>query len=301
MKIVASLLALAVAGAAAADEPASYIGPGDCRVLNRHPRDNEQIAWDGPCVDGYAHGQGVLVWYHDGAAVSRYEGTLVRGDEEGFGKRTGGDIGAYVGQFKNGLPEGEGTMTYTLGGSYQGQWKAGRRDGKGVITYAGSGRKQEIVFRDGAPADAPAAPVENNTYVQRDMQSILWRRQAIGAVPTNRRWSELTAGQQAVVRRAFPALAPGDEPPYPLNGSRKLFEQLSEAADRLRPEGELALFVTVGADGKARSVSATGKPDPVLARYVATALMLEPYKPAICDGKPCEMVYPFKVKFTSNP
>lgn len=297
MKIVAPLLALTIAGTAAADEPASYIGPTDCRVANRHPRDNEQIAWDGPCVDGYAHGQGVLVWYRDGAATSRYEGTLLRGDEHGFGKRTRGDIGTYVGQFKNGAPEGEGTMTYTLGGSYQGQWKAGKRDGKGVITYAGSGRKQEIVFRDGEPADAAAAPVEDKTYVQRDMHSILWRRQASGPVPTNRRWSELTPAQQAVIRRAYPALAPGDEPPYPLNGSGKLFAQLSEAADRLGADGELELFVRVGADGKARSVSAIGKPDPVLARYVASALMLEPYKPAICDGTPCEMVYPFKLKF----
>lgn len=301
MKIVASFLALTIAGTAAADEPASYIGRADCRVANRHPLDNEQIAWDGPCVDGYAHGQGVLVWYRDGAATSRYEGTLVRGDEDGFGKRTRGDIGTYVGQFRNGAPDGEGTMTYTLGGSYQGQWKAGKRDGKGVIAYAGSGRKQELVFRDGEPADAADAPLEDKTYVQRDMHAILWRQQASGPVPSNRRWSELTPAQQAVVRRAYPALAPGDEPPYPLNGSSKLFAQLSEAADRLGADGELVLFVRVGADGKARSVSAIGKPDPALARYVASALMLEPYKPAMCDGRPCEMVYPFKLEFTLKP
>lgn len=300
MKIVALLLALAIAGTAAAEEPAKS-APADCRVVNRHPHGNEEIAWDGPCVDGYAHGQGVLVWYRGGAATSRYEGTLVHGQEDGFGKRIRGEVGTYVGQFRNGEFEGEGTMTYTLGGSYQGSWKAGKRDGRGVITYAGSGRKQEVVFRDGHPVEGADAPAEHKTYVQRDMQSLHWPAQAFARVPTKKRWSELTPGQQAVIRRPYAALAPGDEPPYPLHGTSRLFAQLSEAAGRLGADDELLLFVRVGADGKGKSVSAIGKPDPQLVRFVASALMLEPYKPAMCDGQPCEMIYPFNVKFTLQP
>lgn len=304
MKIAACVLVLAVPSTAMADEPISYIGPADCRVVNRHPHDNEEIAWSGACVDGYAHGKGVLVWYRDGAAVSRYEGALVRGDEDGFGTRTRGDTGTYVGQFKNGALEGIGTMTYTLGGSYEGGWKAGKRDGKGIITYAGSGRRQEVVFRDGELVDAVGAPAEDKVYVQKDPEPVLGSRvlrtQWTAPFPTNKRWSEITPVQQANVRRVYDALAPGDEPPFPLNGSKKLLAQISEAADKLDARGELVLYVRVGADGKAKSVSTISKADPVLLRYVATAVMLEPYKPAMCDGKPCEMAYPFYFSFVAE-
>jgi hypothetical protein len=62
--------------------------------------------------------------------------------------------------------------------------------------------------------------------------------------------------------------------------------------------GALTLAVNVNAAGKAVSVEVLRSPDMQMAKLVATVLMLQAYKPAICKGSPCEMQYPFRMNFT---
>lgn len=303
MKTAACLLALCtISSTAVADEPPAYIGPPDCRVVNPHPVEHERVTWSGACKDGYAQGDGVLVWYQDDIAGSRYEGTLVRGQEEGVGTLVTADHNLYSGEFRNGLPEGKGEAVYMLGGRYEGAFKAGRPHGNGVMTYAGSGRRQEGEFREGKLIGTASVSKEDKTYVLRaregNTDSRIPRALAYAAVPTNKSWAQLTPEQQEVIRGSYKALAPGDEPPYPLKGPGKLFAALSQAVGKLDAHGQLRLFVLVGADGKAKSVSVLGKPEPEMLRFAAAAVMLEPYKPAMCDGKPCEMLYPFCFEFT---
>jgi hypothetical protein len=142
---------------------------------------------------------------------------------------------------------------------------------------------------------------DDQTYIQHEtmarMASRIPRAQANSPVPTNKSWTELTPEQQEVIRRLYKALAPGDEPPYPLKGPAKLYAELAHAVGRQQARGELLLYVLVGADGKAISVSVAGKPDPETMRVAAAAVVLEQYKPALCDGKPCEMLYPFSFNF----
>jgi len=306
VKTAACLLALCtISSTAMADEPVAYIGPPDCRVVNQHPVEHERVTWSGACKDGYAQGQGVLAWHRGDAVTSRYEGTLVRGQREGSGTAVSAAHDIYAGEFRNGLPEGTGEALYALGGRYEGAFKAGRPHGKGVMTFAGSGRRQEGEFREGKLIGTASVSKEEKTYIQRGQEAHVGSRipwaLAYAPVPTNKSWAQLTREQQEVVRDSYTALAPGDEPPYPLNGPGKLFAALSQAVGKLDASGELLLYVLVGADGKARSVSVLGKPEPQMLRFAAAAVVLEPYKPAVCDGKPCEMLYPFSFRFTMEP
>jgi hypothetical protein len=57
--------------------------------------------------------------------------------------------------------------------------------------------------------------------------------------------------------------------------------------------------VLVGADGKAKEVRKVGSfDDDDVVRYVAGGAMALRYKPAVCHGQPCEMVYPISMEFT---
>lgn len=64
----------------------------------------------------------------------RYEGTIVNGKREGFGKLTYADGAYYEGHFKNGKMEGEGTLFYgPERPAYQGNWLADQFHGYGVL------------------------------------------------------------------------------------------------------------------------------------------------------------------------
>lgn len=249
---------------------------------------------------GRPHGYGFFRY----ANGSKYKGGVVDGLPEGEGTWTSRDGSRYVGQWRAGKKEGKGRVDFALGGSYEGGWLDDGFYGAGVLTYAGSGRKVES--KTGAEwALALARPVvaapSDNRYGLKENSlrtGTNIRRAAVhSAAPSDRSYADLTPEQQAIVRNAYAALAPGDEPPYPLNGPKELYTAIVKALGRVGDRSELTLLVRVGADGAAKSVSAVGSPTPELLQFAATAVMLQKYKPAVCDGTPCEMMYPFSFKF----
>ncbi len=65
-----------------------------------------------------------------------YEGPLVDGLREGFGKLTYADGSIYEGEFVNNLPSGnDETLTFADGKQYQGTFVAGRMQGFGTLTW----------------------------------------------------------------------------------------------------------------------------------------------------------------------
>ena len=117
-------------------------------------------------------------------------------------------------------------------------------------------------------------------------------------VPINRRYAELTLNEQEIVKSAYEAMRPLDEPPYPIDGLKPVFEALREVQRKLLAEGELSMFVEVDPKGQATAVSVMKSPDPKLTQVVASVLMLTKYKPAVCRGQPCQMAYPLRMTFT---
>ncbi|MFL6671818.1 MAG: MORN repeat-containing protein [Massilia sp.] len=247
--------------------------------------------------NGVPHGKG----YFKNAQM-QYEGDVVNGKPEGNGVVVYDNGDRYEGQWKDGLRDGSGRITYMLGGSYEGQWKRGKRDGKGVLVYAGSGRRYEGEFTQGRVAGTLPPPKQAATSysLKSDLpvvgSNIPYDIARGSDVPLNVGYAELTPEQQRLVRSHFPALEDGDEPPYPLHGVRQFFDLVSKAVGRSRIEGDLRLWVTVGADGEALSVASVGQVDEKMKYFVAAAAMSVKYKPAVCRGKPCQMLYPFRLR-----
>lgn len=252
--------------------------------------------------NGVPHGQGYFK-YADGKGL--YEGGVVDGERDGKGIFIDTDRSRYEGGWKGGKRDGQGRQTFTLGGSYEGEWKDDKFHGQGTIVYAGSGHRYEGRFEHGHVAGKATEEVaDNGQYaLKRDQNkhgSRIREDMAVAFLPPELPWGKLSAAEQNLFRSFYPALEAGDEPPFPVDGQRALIEALAKIRDAKFAEatGPLLLYVLVGKDGKPKSVTSIGSPHPDLARYASMAAMAQAFKPAMCRGEPCEMIYPLSLDFT---
>jgi hypothetical protein len=137
----AALLALASAATAVGQQlPSSWIADpqSGCRAWNSAPRADESVTWEGPCVDGYVDGKGVLQWFTKGVLSEIDDGEFKKGKLEGYAVMTSGPDFKFEGEFRDHLPNGPGTMHDADGQVYSGQWingcfsEGGRRKAFGV-------------------------------------------------------------------------------------------------------------------------------------------------------------------------
>jgi hypothetical protein len=244
-----------------------------------------------------AHGQGFFK-YPDG---SMYEGGVDMGNYSGPGIFQDADRSRYEGEWVNGRREGQGRAIWTVGGSYDGHWRHGQFDGQGTIVYIG-GRTYTGQFKDGRVAGLPPlAPVEQRTFhianTETHVRSLIPGETSTSPV-SGSRWNDLSENEKRIVKLRYPALEDGDEPPYPLEGMRPLSAGLTKVGYVDSSfEGILRMNVLVGADGKAKSATAVGKLPPEVAKYIGGVLLITRYKPAICHGTPCDMLFPFVTNF----
>lgn len=253
--------------------------------------------YTGGFLRGRPHGQGYLL----SKGGNQFEGSFVNGQLEGQGTVLWTDGSEYSGEWKNGMRHGRGEIKYAEGGAYSGEWKADKRHGQGRIVYAGSGRQADVRFDNDLLAGT--APLEK-TIVPDSLRAKDRSPTVTGYLPLEQPWDEMTEPQKNVVRNFYRALKPGDDPPYPEAGTRSLFQQIVKANASVGAEGNLLIQVVVGADGKGKKVRVYQKPQAedrqhadFLVQEVAAALMRTTYKPAICEGQPCEMAYPFLFTF----
>lgn len=243
------------------------------------------------------HGQGFFK-YPDG---SMYEGGVDNGEYSGPGIFQAADRSRYEGEWVHGRREGQGRATYALGGSYEGHWRNDHFDGAGSVVYVG-GRTYTGQFREGRVASLPPpANVEQQLFRINDTVTGLGSHipGETGTSPiSGAPWAGLSEGERRLVREDYPALEDGDEPPYPINGMRPVIASITKVGwVDASFTGLVRMHVLVGADGKPRSVATIGKIPPEAARYLAGVLMLTAYKPAICHGKPCDMLMPMVFNF----
>lgn len=252
----------------------------------------------GPFRDGVPDGHG----YFRLANGTRYEGDVRMGERSGTGEAlyANGDI--YKGEWKNGRREGSGVQTYILGGRYEGNWANDKPSGAGKMVFAGSAGR-EMAVTNGRVPDRPRAPIAKANYtLKEDVQgsAMLIRRNVATAIPVppNHPYDKLSADEQATVKGWFPALAPGDEPPYPLNGPAPFYQTVQRIVSVTRQQGAIYVYVLVDKEGKTVNVTAVGLDNPEVSKVVATAAGLVKYKPAVCGGQPCEMMYPYRLALT---
>ena len=328
--LVLTLLAACPVWAAA---PESTIGETGCKVVDPRPLPNESIKWSGACKDGYADGAGKLDWFVSGQVSSQFEGSLVRGvaQGEGYSNRINGtqyegnfkdglpdgkgislniDQTRYEGQFRAGRPDGAGTISYATGGRYAGQWKQGKYHGQGKATYIG-GQVIEGEFIDGrtagtAPDAAGTADPKNYGMNSGDddhgSKGFRQRIAGGGSVPFGTSYPKMSKAQQRFIRSHYPLLHETDEPPYPLNGTAPIIDFISTALQQMENKkyGVLTMHVLVDSKGFGTTVTVFSSPFPEIGKIAAFAARREMYKPGLCAGTPCAMIYPFSAQLTRN-
>lgn len=280
-------------GSAYAAEPSGYLGRADCRIATLTPAPTRAgVAWSGACKDGYAEGKGVLEWQTREEGKRRLEAVLVRGEVAGEGSLAYRD-GTYTGSFRQGLPHGAGYVAYSKGeGQYEGGWADGLREGRGTHIDA-DGSSYEGEWKAGLRHGRGKAVFTLGGNYEGEWRDDVFHGQGrIVYGGSGRSW----AGE---FRDGYPALDDRDEPPYPLKGMKALYAAATDVYARFTQyEGNVIVYVTVGADGVPRTATTYHTPHPELGRFVAMAMMMQRFKPGMCAGTPCQSLYPVKFSFT---
>jgi hypothetical protein len=301
---------------------AATIGAENCRVIipKRSEVANETAKWSGACINGYADGDGELIRQVDDREVGSFKGRMAQGMmASGYEKMPGG--AQYEGEYKDGFRDGHGIWLSAKGDSYDGEWKNGWRDGAGVAEYDLGGRiegrwskgrpeaSNKVTYAGGRVGTVGEIPsrekasdeVEKFTLTQYDSGSMNHFAAKValgGTVPFEKSYADMTPQQQQQFRRNYPMLHPDDTPPYPEKGTAQIFRWLYKAQSSMLVEGTLRAVVDVGADGKATGIRTFDSPDKKLSELVKAIMFEQKFSPALCDGKPCAMRFPFEIKFT---
>jgi hypothetical protein len=119
-----------------------------------------------------------------------------------------------------------------------------------------------------------------------------------GAIPINRRYSELTREQQAILKSRYEAIAENDEPPFPVDGLEPLFAAMSKGQKKFAARGVMEIHVAIDDKGDAKAAQVFQSPDAEFTKFAAAVLMLTKYKPGVCAGVPCAMSFPFLMTFS---
>lgn len=269
---------------------------------------SEHWTYTGSFRNGMPHGSG----YFKTGKGDQYEGGVADGKPDGPGQFVALDRSSYDGNWKQGQRHGYGKAVFATGGSYEGEWQQGLFHGKGKIVYAG-GHTYEGQFISGhaaqhaagrAAVSGPFATPPARFETKGDgpqTGSHLAAATGSSSLPPEASWEQLTQGQQDMIRSSYPALEDGDEPPYPLKGTRAFFQAVSEIHRRFGGyTGVVSLYVVVGADGAPKSVKTIGAPHPEMGRYLGRIAMAQRFKPALCRGQACEMTYPVTINFKTR-
>ncbi|RYY33704.1 MAG: hypothetical protein EOP46_15670 [Sphingobacteriaceae bacterium] len=87
--------------------------------------DDEIFRWSGPCINGYANGNGTITWYQKQQKAAMYTGQVKAGRITGKGKLVINGYGTLQGNFLNGLLNGPGAIYFANGGKTIGNFTNG--------------------------------------------------------------------------------------------------------------------------------------------------------------------------------
>lgn len=145
----------------------------------------------------------------------------------------------------------------------------------------------------------PVLADEKAKYVLREdtsqTGSSITRRIITGTTPLNFSYEQLSEEDKLRLRSDYEAMAPDDEPPYPLRGLAPFLKAVHEANRHLGERGKISLTVTVDSEGVPRNVAVYETTSPEMGRFAANVALQQKFKPALCKGKPCTMDFLYEV------
>jgi hypothetical protein len=120
-------------------------------------------------------------------------------------------------------------------------------------------------------------------------------------IPLSKTYPEFSPEEKADFLTLYESMGPGDEPPFPIEGIKPIFNEVKKAQYRIKARGELNFAVSVGPDGKATKVEDYGSSTkPEMTELAGSVLLMTKFKPAVCGGKPCAMQFPFRLRLTGG-
>ena len=128
-----------------------------------------------------------------------------------------------------------------------------------------------------APKGSNKRPIEAKSYI-----------------PFKKRYHQLTDEQKSIYRLNFEGIQDNEIPPFPKKGMRDIYTPLVKGHARQGGGGFLALVATVNKKGDVEKVVVLLQPSKKLGDLAIAVLFNTKFKPAKCDGKPCEMEFPFE-------
>jgi hypothetical protein len=120
---------------------------------------------------------------------------------------------------------------------------------------------------------------------------------AEGALPFDKTYGELTPAQQKRLKMAYVSLGDADEPPFPLLGLGALYRPVSKGQQKLLVSGDFRADAEVDKEGDVVAVAVRQSPNEQVTKFMANVLLLTKFKPAVCQGQPCQMGFPVNVTF----
>lgn len=124
------------------------------------------------------------------------------------------------------------------------------------------------------------------------------RDAAIGPIPLDKPYRDLTPAQQRIVKQPYENMKEDDEPPFPEKGLAELYMTMSKVHGKVHANGMVDIEVVVDAEGKPQNVLVYNSPDEKVSQIMAMALMATRYKPALCGGRPCQQNFLFRARLT---
>lgn len=123
-------------------------------------------------------------------------------------------------------------------------------------------------------------------------------------IPLNKTWDQLTPEQKAELASLYESMPAGDEPPFPIQGMRPVFNNIVKGQRIVRARGQLNMVVNVSPEGEAVEVidkGGVGGPNArEMTQFAQSVLLMTKFKPAVCSGKPCKSQFPFQLDLAMN-
>lgn len=168
-----------------------------------------------------------------------------------------------------------------------------------ALAQVGMSQTNPIPNNPNGPAPMPGTgPVRltneatstTGTIIKRDLE---WSSK----IPLNKTYQQFSESEKAEFHALYESMPPGDEPPFPAEGLRPVFNSIKKGQQIVRARGRLNMVVNVDAAGKAVDVVDLGGVGGAnaleMTRFAGSVLLMTKFKPAVCAGKPCKSQFPF--------
>lgn len=115
-------------------------------------------------------------------------------------------------------------------------------------------------------------------------------------IPFDKRYSELTDAQKDLFRANYGVLKKTEHPPFPVKGMESIYKPLIKAHTKVSRGGTLFAVAMVDEKGKVANVAVYESPADAMTEMAQAVLLSTEFDPAVCDGNPCQMEFPFEFK-----